>query len=190
MYTPTPRNGFLQDCAQVPPDPDILSPHYAGSPDQSLPHFHVHHTGIALLQLVVEVSDGDGDGGGGGGEGLGETDNHSVWRGSQLMNPANTTSTPLTLSPVRPSLGSEGSRSSRDGGAGRGGKITGERGDTVTRQEYRFGFYWHRNFLLPKQKNIPPGLIAKHDTVRKAFVDDCGNRDGVLKELCNQLLFT
>ena len=53
----------------------------------------------------------------------------------------------------------------------------------------RYGFYWHKNYLLPKQKNAPSGLVGRYSEVLEKFRDDCQNKDGVLNHLYD-LLFT
>ena len=46
------------------------------------------------------------------------------------------------------------------------------------------GFYWYRNYLLPKQKNIPSSLVAQHDNLLAEFSALCGNSDDQLSRLC------
>lgn len=49
------------------------------------------------------------------------------------------------------------------------------------------GFYWYRNFLLPKQRNTPQAVLAKHDAVLEELTKLCSNKDGQLDDLCKQL---
>ena len=64
-----------------------------------------------------------------------------------------------------------------------------EESDTspVRVSDMKCGFYWYRNFLLPKQKNVPSAVLARHDSLLAEFVGLCGNRDGQLLELCSTL---
>lgn len=103
-----------------------------------------------------------------------------MWRGShQLLDPYDATSTPLTQSPARP------------GGARSNGSISSE-GDSDKAEDgssgvVRLGFFWHKNYLLPKQKNVPPSLVASYDGVLERLTKDCHNSDRVLNELCDRL---
>jgi hypothetical protein len=178
------RNGFLQDCAVPPPDHGILSPHFTDSSDRSSPDFHIHHTGTALVQLVVDLP------------GAAEchhiqatspassTHNHNTQTGSRnRLHSRDATSTPLTLSPVKPARPK--GRLTSDG---RDGCETENADDAaLLGGETRCGFYWHRNYLLPKQKNVPPGLVSRYDEVLEKFTEDCRNIDRVLIDLCDSL---
>ena len=53
--------------------------------------------------------------------------------------------------------------------------------------DMKCGFYWYKNFLLPKQKNIPSSVLAQHDQVLGEFVALCQNQDGHLLSLCEQV---
>ena len=56
-----------------------------------------------------------------------------------------------------------------------------------TLADMKCGFYWYKNFLLPKQKNIPSSVLAQHDKVLGDFVGLCQNQDGNLLSLCEQV---
>lgn len=162
------RFGFLQDNVQASADSDILSPHYSKTAEPSFPHFYVHHTGTALLQLVAQVPptyDSDT---------RSLTSRHSSRKGRHMSNPRSTSS-PSHSSPARFSIRSTSSKSSQTDGPNT---------EEAVRQ---CGFYWHRNCLLPKQKNIPPGLLAQYDSLYEKFVDCCRNRDEQLTELYDQV---
>ena len=142
--------------------------------DQSVDQIYVHHTGIALITPVLEVCQSEHQ------ETISLASAHSqnTWRGSQLSNPLNS-STPTKQSQVRSSLGSVSSRSSHDGG----------RDISVEFKASKCGFYWHRNYLLPKQKNIPPGLFAQYDSLYERFIAECKNEDGQVTKLCEKVFF-
>ena len=210
---PLIRNGFLRDCAKVPPESSILSPHFGDtSPsDQHSLHFYVHHKGTALIQPVVEIHTADitteqysSDF-----HSLASSVHSTTKRGSRqlLLHPChNATSTPLIRSPAKPSHSTqrEGSVCSDEGGTacrnsashkrphreGTSHTHVGANGDPVEPGEVsRSGFYWHRNTLLGKQKNVPLGLIGRYDEILQKFTQDCQNQDGILNHLC-ELLFT
>lgn len=168
------RHGFLQVSSPVTRDQGILSPTFSEMADQPVDQVYVHHTGIALITPVLEVYHPEHQ------EtiSLASTHSQSTWKGSQLSNPLNS-STPTKHSQVRPSLGSMSSRSSH----GDGGDVSAEF------KSSRCGFYWHRNCLLPKQKNIPPGLLAQYDSLYEKFIAECKNEDGQVTQLCEEVLF-
>ena len=61
---------------------------------------------------------------------------------------------------------------------------SGRAGDhPLTFSDMKCGFYWYKNFLLPKQKNVPVGVLAKHDALLAEFVALCGNKEEQLLEL-------
>lgn len=173
----TSRHGFLQDCAQVPSDPpDLLSPHYTDPPDHNSPHFYVHHTGTALVQLVVEVAP--------------TTEHHQhspsttptssihTWKDSHHHPPPQN----ARNMPLKRSLSSLSGLNNKDSTAS-----DGERTCDVPSGVSKFGFYWYKNYLLPKQKNIPPQLVAKYDDVLETFTKDCKNENKALNQLCDHL---
>ena len=177
------RNGFLRDCAVPPPDQGILSPHFTDSSDRSSHDFHVHHTGTALIQLVVdlpretehqliEITSPQSS-----------THSYSTRRGSHhRLHSHNSTSTPLTRSPVK--RGQPKGKLSSDGSC----SWEAENRDSVSAGvESLCGFYWHRNYLLPKQKNVPPGLVGRYDEILEKFTQDCRNTDRILNDLCDHL---
>ena len=51
------------------------------------------------------------------------------------------------------------------------------------RQSMRCGFYWHRNYLLPKQKNITSNLLSQHDRVLSELTRLCSGEDDRLGEI-------
>ena len=51
------------------------------------------------------------------------------------------------------------------------------------RQSMRCGFYWHRNYLLPKQKNITSNLLSQHDRVLSELTRLCSGEDDRLEEI-------
>ena len=214
VHTHTPsRNGFLRDCAQVPPEPNILSPNFADPTDPydlNSHHFYIHHTGTALVQPVVELhttptshhhnstsphhtSSADG---------------HDHRNSGSLSSPlaatrtdvsellclhpcgGTGTSTPLVRSPAKTTRSErEGSGTSSDGAS----RSTPEEQQRHTSSSSGgglkcvCGFYWYRNYLLPKQKNVPPGLVGRYSEVLEKFKDDCQNKDSVLNHLYDHL---
>ena len=56
------------------------------------------------------------------------------------------------------------------------------------RQTMRCGFYWHRNYLLPKQKNIASNLLSQHDRVLSELTRLCSGEDDRLGEIFEGLL--
>ena len=55
-------------------------------------------------------------------------------------------------------------------------------------QSMRCGFYWHRNYLLPKQKNIASNLLSQHDRVLSELTRLCSGEDERLGEIFEGLL--
>jgi hypothetical protein len=55
-------------------------------------------------------------------------------------------------------------------------------------QSMRCGFYWHRNYLLPKQKNIASNLLSQHDRVLSELTRLCSGEDDRLGEIFEGLL--
>ena len=55
-------------------------------------------------------------------------------------------------------------------------------------QTMRCGFCWHRNYLLPKQKNIVSNLLSQHDRVLSELTKLCSGEDGRLGEIFGGLL--
>jgi hypothetical protein len=55
-------------------------------------------------------------------------------------------------------------------------------------QRMRCGFYWHRNYLLPKQKNIASNLLSQHDRVLSELTRLCSGEDDRLGEIFEGLL--
>ena len=55
-------------------------------------------------------------------------------------------------------------------------------------QTMRCGFYWHRNYLLPKQKNIASNLLSQHDRVLSELTRLCSGEDDRLGEIFEGLL--
>ena len=55
-------------------------------------------------------------------------------------------------------------------------------------QTMRCGFYWHRNYLLPKQKNIALNLLSQHDRVLSELTRLCSGEDDRLGEIFEGLL--
>lgn len=51
----------------------------------------------------------------------------------------------------------------------------------------KLGFYWYKNYLLPKQKNISPQLVARYDDILERFTKDCRNEENALNQLCDHL---
>ena len=199
------RNGFLPDCPSVTPDPtSILSPNYTDPPDQAAPSFLVHHTGVALIQLSLPGRD------------TRDQQKHApnsptlsihsrsstspsssaTWQG-QLLHPQSggrATSTPLQRSPAK-TAGHTGSVDTSSGAnstlsnvetTSPRKKATHEVGDGDTAAE-KTGFYWHKNTLLPKQKNVPAGLVGSYNEVLDKLTGDCRNNDRVLETLCERL---
>ena len=137
------------------------------------------HTGTALIQLVV-------------------AEHHTVTSTPSLANTnhltpppsglrsLNATSTPLVRSPAKPS-GPPGSKTySHDVnggspcGSGSGMDQTVELLQVSSEKTQSSGFYWHKNCLLPKQKNVPPGLVGRYEQVMEKFREDCRNIDEIL----------
>ena len=179
-------NGFLPDSPSVTPDPSPLSPHYADPSEQNSASFFIHHTGTALIQPVVQHSQAHST--------TTRATGHSSWHRSQHNNNSSRllypTSTPLTRSPSKQShtntreedtqLSTDAARATECEGETQGGAAAsdGERGT---------GFYWHRNCLLPKQKNVPQGLLAQYDSVLERLTRNCQNHDQILDQLCKRL---
>ena len=59
---------------------------------------------------------------------------------------------------------------------------------TNVEQSMRCGFYWHRNYLLPKQKNIASNLLSQHDRVLSELTKLCSGEDNRLGEIFEGLL--
>jgi hypothetical protein len=190
------RNGFLPDCPPAAPDSSVLSPHYADTSDHLSPSLHVHHTGTALVRPVLAGEprphpqpDGFSP--------LASVRGSHLCRGGgvhQLLHPHNATSTPLERSPEK-SAGLSSITSHTTGSSGEtlhlavpGGGDPGSGGDPgaggATEQS---GFLWHKNCLLPKQKNVSPALLARYPEILEKFTADCRNDDGVLNTLCETL---
>ncbi|CAI8008895.1 hypothetical protein GBAR_LOCUS6050 [Geodia barretti] len=187
-------NGFLPDCPSVRPDPtSILSPQYTDPPDQAAPSFLVHHTGTAFIQLSLP----------GGSQqhvnsptlsvhSRSSTSSSSVWRGlhGQLLHPQGrgATSTPLQRSPAKNtsqgSVDSSGEANSTLSDVESSPHKTTDDGDGAASKT---GFYWHKNCLLPKQKNVPAGLVGRYDEVLQKLTSDCRNTDRMLETLCERL---
>lgn len=204
------RNGFLRDCAQVAPESNILSPNFADPYDLDSHHFYVHHTGTALVQPVVEQLHAPP-------AAIPATSSSNTLLGDaqspvraghhqRLLHPYPTVaSTPLVLSPAKSTHSVREGREGREGSVGREGRegSVGSKGAPLSdvtengshsntspgNMELRYGFYWHKNYLLPKQKNVPPGLVGRYSEVFETFRNDCQNKDGILNHLCD-LLFT
>ena len=49
------------------------------------------------------------------------------------------------------------------------------------------GFYWYRNFLLPKQKNVPSSVLVQYDLLLKNLKELCASQNGELLDLCEQV---
>ena len=56
------------------------------------------------------------------------------------------------------------------------------------RSSVKCGFYWHRNHLLPKQKNIASNLLTQHDKVLSELTRVCSGEDGRLGDIVERLL--
>ena len=52
----------------------------------------------------------------------------------------------------------------------------------------RCGFYWHRNHLLPKQKNIASNLLTQHNKVLCELTKVCSGEDDRLDDIVDTLL--
>ena len=55
-------------------------------------------------------------------------------------------------------------------------------------QSMKCGFYWHRNYLLPKQKNVSSNLLSQHDRVLSELTRVCSGEDNRLGEIFEGLL--
>ena len=143
-------------------DFDLLSPHY-DSYDLSS-RFYVHHMGCALVQPICE----------------GKGRQYVVPDSEQALKVKD-----LTGSVSNPLDTSTPAVSPR--------KIEDEDDETdfspAKLSKIKCGFYWYRNFLLPKQKNVPAAVLARHDSLMAEFVGLCSNKDGQLLELCSKLFF-
>jgi len=57
----------------------------------------------------------------------------------------------------------------------------------ITEVDLKCGFYWYRNFLLPKQKNVPSSMLEQYDSVLSSLKKLCDNHDRELLDLCTQV---
>lgn len=189
------RNGFLLDCPSVTPDPTgILSPHYTDPPDQATPSFLVHHTGTALIQLAVPRShlqphDATPTSSSIHNRSSSSSSSTTAWRDSHSLHPQGaSTSTPLQRSPAKPSRHRDTVDSSSSGGNDTLSDVETTLSESAGGEDDNgSGFYWHRNTLLPKQKNVPAGLVGRYDEVLERLTADCRNQDRVLETLCKDL---
>ena len=67
-------------------------------------------------------------------------------------------------------------------------KLKGLRLKKKVERTMRCGFYWHRNYLLPKQKNIASNLLSQHDWVLSELTKLCSGEDGRLGEIFEGLM--
>ena len=211
------RLGFLLDPASLPSQ-DLVSPILTPSQDPFTSRVYVHHTGSALIQPVYEddntrlaasrrsslqysfaqakrksqvhqsfkipTSDDNNY------FALHKLPEPPVLPQCTPSPPLLGTSTPLEgLSPLkqRPQSPTQSLRvpppSSQDS------SFKQESGVCESRGNIRSGFYWYRNFLLLKQKNVASSVLEKHNTILGDFTALCNDDSGQLSELCD-LLFT
>lgn len=165
------------------PDTNILSPQYADdSSEQNSSHFYVHHTGTALIQpVVIEHHNAT----------ITTTTaslaaNTATDSTLRHLKPHNA-STPLVQSPVKRSSGFRSNTDMDDTISSCSTDSRGRDKTPSTSSEVVSGFYWHKNCLLPKQKNIPPGLTGRYEQVLQKFTEDCQNSNGIVNQLCYSL---
>ena len=191
LLTIAAKNGFLPDSPSVTPEPSLLSPHFTDPSDQTSASFFVHHTGTALIQVVVggaQPSDAASQSPSG--------HNGSMWPLSGHKHSYNSTSTPLQRSPAaklqRPTSeeeeGTVTSSNTASVAAPEDGDLTVQLAVSSSDREPKSGFYWHRNPLLPKQKNIAQGLVERqYSEVLHQLTRDCQNHDQVVETITKQL---
>ena len=197
LLTIAAKNGFFPDSPSVTPEPSLLSPHFTDPSDQTSASFFVHHTGTALIQVVVEgaqPSDTASQSPSG--------HNGSMWPLSGHKHSHNSTSTPLQRSPAaklkRPTSEEEEEEEEEEGtvassntasvAAPGDGDLTVQLAVSSSDREAKSGFYWHRNPLLPKQKNIAQGLVERqYSEVLHQLTRDCQNHDQVVETITKQL---
>ena len=171
---PTYSTGFLLDPGSRQKDcNDILSPRHEPGDFLSVTlRFYIHHSGCSLIQPVCE-STGDDD------DLLNEQDTSysqttatsramDASRSGEQQNQEQrvlsfprSSSTPST-SPV---------------------ELKGLWLRTSMKTSLKCGFFWHRNYLLPKQKNISSSLLTQHDRVLSEVSKLCSGKDGRLGEM-------
>lgn len=170
------RFGFLLDPSCIRPDSDVLSPHY-DSHDFLPSRLYIHHSGCALVQPVCEETEEQRSG-------TRTPDDDPAKMALHSSNPLKS-STPLGS----PSKKSPGKKS--PGKKSPGKKSPDSSGSScsrvITEVDLKCGFYWYRNFLLPKQKNVPSSILEQYDSVLSNLKKLCDNHDRELLELCTQV---
>ncbi len=150
------------DPSSIPTDgDDILSPQYDSPHEFITSRIYVHHSGCALVQPVCEQRNN--------------------------ANPESRSWRPVS----RGSIGSRSSTSSRssqllDTSTPLMSPKDASRTFSPSAAELKCGFYWYKNFMIAKQKNLSSSLV-KHDSLFTEFAALCSNSSGQLSDLCTQL---
>ncbi len=159
-------------------------------------HFYIHYTGIAFVQPVCAdasirvmdrerrtrtLSQGTTLGRGDFVEGMDQ--DHVGWTtsgggGSDMQS-------------KRWDLHREGAELIRSSGGGGGDGIMSSDDELWTsgrkNSSLKCGFYWYKNTLLARHKNVPGSLAAEYEASRKRMVSLCSNEDSQLYQLCQVL---
>jgi len=185
------RFGFLLDPSCIHPDSDVLSPHY-DSHDFLPSRLYIHHSGCALVQPVCEETEEQRSG-------TRTPDDDPAKIALHSSNPLKS-STPLG-SPSKKSPGKKSPGKKSPGKKSPGKKLPGKKSPSkkspdssgsssfraITEVDLKCGFYWYRNFLLPKQKNVPSSMLEQYDSVLSSLKKLCDNHDRELLDLCTQV---
>ena len=177
--------GFLLDPGSRQKDTDdILSPrHQPGDFLSITSRFYIHHSGCSLIQPVCEsISTRDGD----------PVIDQGLYADTQTprqaMEARHTQEKHDHQLQGEPQLTFALPRSSSTPSASpvelKGLWLRAK----LAERTMKCGFYWHRNHLLPKQKNIASSLLSQHDRVLSEVTKLCSGEDGRLDDIFEGLL--